>query len=313
MAIHTPSPPNNVPIVMSREFIKPWSTLLNFKTLKSSSFNKIAIQPNNTTLTEFDMKPQPVALIVSTSNPSNTIYHLKLDGSKDWNVWGGYVDNSILAYEDNSSLELSPSTRILFDKLSKLPEFNILKGRGNVLIQGQGAIVKLDLANETDRILINYKNLLAINGESQNEINHSINDTLLNTSDNYKQFNWNKLPIFQWGGLIKFATELYKNIYNGVFYLYSNWKFGYPSHFMEIKGPRSILLQNLDKIGDHSIIDYQLNNIINSDEIINQDIKSNQRNINFWNVRVYRDDDSLDKSTIQTQFTPTDGSFQVKK
>lgn len=315
MAIHADSE-DTKNLTISREQIYPWANIVNFQSIKSSLFNRISLPKNKIApKDEFDIAKRPVQLIVSPNKPTNSLYHLNLTGSYDWNIWGA---RSIVAFEDNTSLELIPSNKVLFDKLSKLSKFNILKGRGNVLLNGVGSIVKIDLTQPYEKIMVNYNNLLAISGESQIDINNSINNRLLNTSDKFKTYNWIQLPIFKWGNIIRYLTTSYKNFYNGIIYYYNNWKFGYPNSFMEIKGPRSILLQTFDTLGDNSIINYKIENMLASD-ILQKSYNNNNNNyptnenennkknlIKYWNVRIYQNDERV-------QFTPTNNQFKIKK
>lgn len=311
MAIHADSE-DTANLTISRENINLWANLLHFQSMKSSSFNKISLSKNKTALKdEFDSAKRSVKLIVSPDKPTNSLYHLNLKGPYDWNVWG---PRSIIAFEDNSSLEIISSSKILFDKLSKLSKFNILKGRGNVLLNGIGSIVKIDLNHSHEKIMVNYRNVLAISGKSQIDINNAINNRLLSTNDKFKTYSWIQLPTFRWSNLIKYMTTSYKNFYNGIIYYYNNWKFGYPNNFMEIKGPRSILLQTFDTLGDNSIINYKMDNMLAStvsqnsstNYIGSQNEVDEKKSIKYWNVRIYQNDERL-------QFTPTNNHFRIEK
>lgn len=312
MAIHTDADDANKLIISRDNLMYSWLKRIKFQQIKSSSFNRISIsdQPNTQTQTDrFDYWKSPIRLIITNNNlnsgpraSGSTMYHLKLDGGFDWNVWGG--QQSIIAYEENTSLDITSSRRILFDKLSKLHKFNILKGRGNVIINGQGSIIKIDLSKPYDKILINYKNLLAISGKSQIDINGSINSKLLNTTRNYKLYRWIPLPQLSMRASLQYLMVWYKNVYNAIIYYYNNWKFGYPNNFMEVSGPRSILLQTFDTVGDHSIINYDLTERVEKNEVTN--INDN-KSVKYWNARIYHNE------TGRIQFTPTDKHFAVNK
>lgn len=315
LAIHTDTTDDNC-LTISKEHVNPIWNILKFKSLKSSNFNRIQLTKDYITsikqLDEFDNCKTPIQLLVSSNKQNNSMYHLTLDGAYDWNVWGS---QSILAFEQNTSLELIPSNRILFDKLSNMPDFNILKGRGNVLINGQGTIIKVDLKNPYDKMIVNYKNLLAISGKSQIDINNSINNRLLNTSDNFKTLNWQILPTFKWGNYLKYFFISYKNVFNGISYYYNNWKYGYPSNFLEINGPRTVLLQSFDTFKNDALVNYRLDNTFISH--VNNTTNNNHNNIHnngnngkgsikYWNVRIYGDNERI-------QFTPTDSHFKIMK
>ena len=315
LAIHTDTTDDNC-LTISKEHVNPIWNILKFKSLKSSNFNRIQLTKDYITsikqLDEFDNCKTPIQLLVSSNKQNNSMYHLTLDGAYDWNVWGS---QSILAFEQNTSLELIPSNRILFDKLSNMPDFNILKGRGNVLINGQGTIIKVDLKNPYDKMIVNYKNLLGISGKSQIDINNSINNRLLNTSDNFKTLNWQILPTFKWGNYLKYFFISYKNVFNGISYYYNNWKYGYPSNFLEINGPRTVLLQSFDTFKNDALVNYRLDNTFISH--VNNTTNNNHNNIHnngnngngsikYWNVRIYGDNERI-------QFTPTDSHFKIMK
>ena len=315
LAIHTDTTDDNC-LTISKEHVNPIWNILKFKSLKSSNFNRIQLTKDYITsikqLDEFDNCKTPIQLLVSSNKQNNSMYHLTLDGAYDWNVWGS---QSILAFEQNTSLEVIPSNRILFDKLSNMPDFNILKGRGNVLINGQGTIIKVDLKNPYDKMIVNYKNLLAISGKSQIDINNSINNRLLNTSDNFKTLNWQILPTFKWGNYLKYFFISYKNVFNGISYYYNNWKYGYPSNFLEINGPRTVLLQSFDTFKNDALVNYRLDNTFISH--VNNTTNNNHNNIHnngnngngsikYWNVRIYGDNERI-------QFTPTDSHFKIMK
>lgn len=319
LAIHTDVTDGDC-LTISKEHINPIWNVLKFKSFRSSNFNKIQLTKEYVTsinqMDDFDNGKTPIQLLVSSHEQNNSIYHLNLDGAFDWNVWGS---QSILAFEQNTSLELIPSNRILFDKLSSMANFNILKGRGNVLINGQGTIIKIELKNLYDKLLVNYKNLLAISGKSQIDINNSINNKLLNTSDNFKIVNWQILPAFKWGNYLKYLFISYKNVVNGISYYYNNWKYGYPNEFLEINGPRTILLQSFDTFKNDAFVNYRLDNIFishvnnsmttgntNNNNNIQKNGDNGKNSIKYWNARIYGDNERI-------QFTPTDSHFKIMK
>lgn len=322
LAIHTNTTDDDC-LTISKEHINLVWNILKFKSFRSSNFNRIKLTKTYITSINqkdgFDNCKTPIQLLVSSNNQNNSIYHLNLDGAYDWNIWGS---QSILAFEQNTSLELIPSNRILFDKLSSMTDFNILKGRGNVLINGRGTIIKIDLKDPYDKMMVNYKSLLAISGKSQIDINNSINNKLLNTSDNFKTFKWQTLPTFKWGNYLKYLFISYKNVFNGISYYYNNWKYGYPNNFLEINGPRTILLQSFDTFKNDALVDYRLdntfishvNNITNNHDTghnnNNNNIQNNGNNgkdsIKYWNARIYGDNERI-------QFTPTDSHFKIIK
>ncbi|KAK5781495.1 hypothetical protein RI543_001043 [Arxiozyma heterogenica] len=317
LAIHTDITDEDC-LTISKEHINPIWNVLKFKSFRSSNFNKIQLTKEYVTsinqMDDFDNCKTPIQLLVSSHEQNNSIYHLNLDGAFDWNVWGS---QSILAFEQNTSLELIPSNRILFDKLSSMANFNVLKGRGNVLINGQGTIIKIELKNSYDKLLVNYKNLLAISGKSQIDINNSINNKLLNTSDNFKTVNWQILPAFKWGNYLKYLFISYKNVVNGISYYYNNWKYGYPNEFLEINGPRTILLQSFDTFKNDVLVNYRLDNIFsshvnnsitttNNNNNIQKNGDNGKNSIKYWNARIYGDNERI-------QFTPTDSHFKIMK
>ena len=102
-----------------------------------------------------------------------------MDGKTDWNIFG---KDAILAFEQNSSLEVSPSKdKLQFNKYQNM-NFQVLKGRGNVLLSGRGSILEVNLEHKYDKILVHYNNILAVNGVSQIDIKNSVSNRLLSYS-----------------------------------------------------------------------------------------------------------------------------------
>ena len=163
---------NNDNISLTTTFVNFWSTLYNHHAIPTASYHRLVV--NN----------YPINALVSSNDTLNrgfqsTLYHLQMDGKTDWNIFG---KDAILAFEQNSSLEVSPSKdKLQFNKYQNM-NFQVLKGRGNVLLSGRGSILEVNLEHKYDKILVHYNNILAVNGVSQIDIKNSVSNRLLSYS-----------------------------------------------------------------------------------------------------------------------------------
>lgn len=167
-------------MTITNETINKWSNLMAYSSLSASSFQKIS-----STLQLNDSTAHINILLSSNFNsssnklPNKSIYPIKLDGTTDWHI---FKNDSILAFERSLNLKFNQSIlnnfknitatikeRHLFNK-----NFQILKGRGSVLLFGQGSIIPIQLKNLSDEVLVDSSNLIAINGTSQLDINNAI-------------------------------------------------------------------------------------------------------------------------------------------
>lgn len=227
-------------ISLTQEFVNLWSNIVNYASLKPSAFHKLVSEDKS------------FNALISTNNSSankqTTLFQLNLDGTADWNVWG---KDSITAYESNTSLNINPSSMFKFAKFNKV-KFNVIKGRGNVLLNAIGSVIKIDLKEDYDNILIDYKNLLAVSGKSQLEIHDSISNDVLHVGKEYLfrpallptiKNKDNKISIRL---SLEYAWISIKNLKNWLYSKYSVAKYGRPVNFVKIKGPRTVLIQSFN-------------------------------------------------------------------
>lgn len=203
--------------------------------------------------------------LISTNNSTNkniqtSLYHLNLSGETDWQIWG---KDSIVAMEQNTSLSISNSDSLQFNKYKK-SQFNVVKGRGNLILTGQGSIMKLDLKNSYDEILIDYKNLLAINGKSQLDIKENISNQLV--SNNKYTTDSTPLPSIRDkqtrqvtpGTVFNYTFALSRKFFKFLQRIYDISKYGTPVNFIQIKGPRTVLIQSYNNAIMDNNTSYQL-------------------------------------------------------
>lgn len=267
-------------ISLTKEFISLWSNLINYASLKPSQYVKLI------------SKHHSFNALISTNNSlhknqQTSLFHLNLNGKNDWQIWG---KDSIVAFEKNTSLEISNSKTLQFNKF-KDTNFTVLKGRGNVLINGIGSILEIGLKNPYDEVLINYRNLLAISGKSQIDIKDSIQNKLLSQNRHtYKKITIPPLKNSQneitFSSSISFISSLFTTLVQWVLKSVDLLRFGSPTNFIKINGPRTILVQSFNNtILDNNSI-YSLEPLLEDEpkkSYIPENIKNdiNKSNLNF--------------------------------
>lgn len=177
---------------------------------------------------------------------------MNLTGTKDWNVFG---KDSIIAFEQNSSLEIkspilpTPRTLASGSLKSRLPpKFQILNGRGNVLVCGGGSVYSMELIDENDKILVNSRNILAINGQSQLDIANSVERQELHVEAANIEDSGKRVPKLITNPTLQSAyghtTRFFKRLGSWFRNQYEKrYIYGIDSYFMKVKGPRTILIQ----------------------------------------------------------------------
>ena len=133
----------------------------------------------------------------------------------------------------------------------RLPsKFQILSGRGNVLVCGGGSVYSIELIDDNDKILVNSRNILAINGQSQLDIANSVERQELHveaaeigdgsSGKRVPKFITNPTLQSAYGHTVRFFRRMgswFRNQYE------KRYIYGIDSYFMKVKGPRTILLQ----------------------------------------------------------------------
>ncbi|SMN21317.1 similar to Saccharomyces cerevisiae YJR080C AIM24 Protein of unknown function [Maudiozyma saulgeensis] len=271
---------NNISDVsLTKQFINLWSNMIQYSSLKPSQFVKLV-----SSMHSFNA-------LISTNNSLNknlqtSLYHLNLSGEEDWQIWG---KDSIVAYEQNTSLDLLPSRSLQFNKFIN-QNFIVLRGRGNLLLNGIGSIIKLDLKNPYDEILINYKNLLAISGKSQVDIRDSVTNQLM--SQNKIKIEYIPIPSFKDEKTnsitIKSVVSLTKALIirssQYIRKLYDVTKYGTPTNFIKIKGPRTLLIQSFNNTILDNNSNYELEPLLPDEPMekyISKEVKDDLANSNL--------------------------------
>ena len=239
-------------VSLTKQFVNLYNNIRYNHSIQSSRFIQLK-------------SPHSFNALISTNNSTNkniqtSLYHLNLSGETDWQIWG---KDSIVAMEQNTSLSITNSDSLQFNKYQK-SQFNVVKGRGNLILNGQGSIMEMVLKNSYDEILIDYKNLLAINGKSQIDIKESISNQLV-SNNKYTSVS-SSLPSIKdtqtsqvtFGSVFKYTVALTKKFVDLLKRGYDISKYGTPVNFIQIKGPRTVLIQSYN----NSILDnnmtYQL-------------------------------------------------------
>ncbi|CAI4044180.1 hypothetical protein N7582_003224 [Saccharomyces uvarum] len=234
---------------LSYKWLNFWSNLIKFRSFRSSLFHKIIGSSSLEILASPNFQKSGRSF-----NSSRSLSVLNLTGTKDWNVFG---KDSIIAFEQNSSLEIKspilPTPRTLASSSLKprLPsKFQILSGRGNVLVCGGGSVYSIELIDDNDKILVNSRNILAINGQSQLDIANSVERQELHveaaeigdgsSGKRVPKFITNPTLQSAYGHTVRFFRRMgswFRNQYE------KRYIYGIDSYFMKVKGPRTILLQ----------------------------------------------------------------------
>lgn len=230
----------SAPVSMGYEWVGSWSSLLRYGTLKPAMYHKLVSSA------QFDALVAPNFLsnrlgprLGLSSSPFRTLCLLDLDGSSDWNVWG---KDSIVAFEDNTSLELKPPA-LGFPKSAVSSQYTTLKGRGNVLLSGSGSVYTIQLKDATDEIILRSEHLLAISGSSPLDINHAVTETSLGQPAKRQHKAAEEQREFDAKMFFQITNEIISAVWDRAKHIYSYLMNG-PTKFLKIKGPRNLLVQS---------------------------------------------------------------------
>lgn len=236
-------------ISLSHEWQSVWFNLTRYFTLKPSIYYKLISTAKFNALIAPNFTSNRLGPILGlSSSPFRTLCLLSLDGTKDWNIWG---KDSIVAYEANTSLDIKPSKFSIFK--SQRPVFSskyqILQGRGNVLLSGSGSVYTIELKDASDEITIKSEHLLGLNGSSQLNIKDSVEVQTLAPLQKKDEKLLSKRPPageirdFDVRMFFEISRDIFANTWNWLKRVYSTQLNG-PSKFLRIKGPRTLLLQS---------------------------------------------------------------------
>ncbi|QLL31549.1 hypothetical protein HG536_0B04130 [Torulaspora globosa] len=227
-------------ISMAYEWIGFWSSLLRYGTLKPAMYHRLVSSA------QFDALVAPNFLsnrlgprLGLSSSPFRTLCLLNLDGLSDWNVWG---KDSIVAFEDNTSLELRPPA-FGFSKSPFSSQYTTLKGRGNVLLSGSGSVYTIQLKDASDEIILRSEHLLAISGSSLLDIDEAVTETALGQPAKQGGKAAEEQREFDIKMFFQISSEIVSAVWNRTKQIYSYVMNG-PTKFLKIKGPRNLLVQS---------------------------------------------------------------------
>lgn len=230
----------SAPISMGYEWIGSWSSLLRYGTLKPTVYHKLL------SAAQFDALVAPNFLsnrlgprLGLSSSPFRTLCLLTLDGTSDWNVWG---KDSIVAFEDNSSLELRPP-KFSFSKSLFSSKYTTLKGRGNVLLSGSGSVYTIQLKDASDEIILRSEHLLAISGSTTLGIDQSVTEVALGEPAKQETKPTEEVEEFDMKMFFQISKSIVAALWNRTKQFYSYVVNG-PTKFLKIKGPRTLLVQS---------------------------------------------------------------------
>lgn len=235
---------------MNYEWIHFWSNLLRYRSIKPSIYHKLVSTSRFNALVAPNFLSNRIGPWLGlSSSPFRTFCLLNLDGSADWNVWG---QDSVVAYENNSSLSVQPPNPFFIKRGRQAfsSKYQTIQGRGNVLLSGSGSVYTIDLKNPQDEIIIRSEHLLAISGANRREITNAITEQKLSPpSEMTKKVPSEAGRFFEsikehdgrlfWDSTkalgIKFwnwTRSIYTRLING------------PTKYLKVRGPRSLLIQS---------------------------------------------------------------------
>lgn len=236
-------------IAMSYEWVGSWLNLLRYGTLKPSIYHRLI------STTKFDALVAPNFVsnrlgpwLGLSSSPFRTLCLLNLDGTVDWNIWG---KDSIVAYEGNTSLELKQPNFTISRRNKPVysSNYQILQGRGNVLLSGSGSVYTIELKDAKDEIIIRSEHLLAVSGSTQLNIKESISKQTLTPPKNgetlkkKKETKPEEIRDFDSRMFFEISRDIIISAWNWAKHTYATAING-PTKFLKIKGPRTLLVQS---------------------------------------------------------------------
>lgn len=271
-------------LVIGHKWVNFWTNLARFRSWNSSLYhvlttsgkeNRALVAPNISRGSPWLSALKLVVSILSKNSkgititdPQRSIYPLELDGTQDWNVWGR---DSLIAFEQNDSLDIKPaslSSSLKRDALfSHSHKYQVVTGRGSVLLGGYGDIYSIELKNSTDDIVINAQNILAVSGKGQTETMNAIENNPFiishTAASNIPEFTSNvqELAAFEdpkqqqtqtiVQKTVKEAARASKAVWHWISYVYKKTVIFSNNNghnitspaFVKIKGPRTIIIQ----------------------------------------------------------------------
>lgn len=235
---------------MNYELVHFWSNLLRYKSVKPSLYHKLVSTSKFNALVAPNFLSNRIGPWLGlSSSPFRTLCLLNLNGSADWNVWG---KDSVVAYENNSSLSVHPPNPFFIRRRRKAfsSKYQTVQGRGNVLLSGSGSVYTVDLKDSKDEIIIRSEHLLAVSGANRREITNAITDQKLSPPPEFTK----KVPS-EAGRFFESIKErdgrLFWNSTKALGIKFCNWTrsiyariINGPAKYLKISGPRTLLIQS---------------------------------------------------------------------
>lgn len=240
-------------ISLTKEFVDLWANIATYASLKPAQYVRLLSRNHS------------FNALISTNNAlqrglQTSLYHLNMGGQEDWQVWGR---DAIVAFEANTSLSIDSARTLQFKKVQNA-EFAVLRGRGNVLLNGVGSIVKVELKHSYDEILLNYRNLLAVSGRSQVDITDAMENRLM--SQNKHTYKHVAIPPLRSTNDSQITLRSVLATTTAVAKVAAQWilravdvaRYGTPTNFVKISGPRTVLIQSFNNAVLDSNASYEL-------------------------------------------------------
>lgn len=259
--------------VLSHRWVNFWTNLVRFRSVNVSLYHTVTVTgrdhaalvaPNvangSVIVTFLKLLANLLAKDrkgITVANPTRTVYPLDLDGTQDWNVWGR---DSIIAYEGNESLVVKPAP-LSKSVFGHRKNYQVLTGRGNVILSGCGNVYAIDLKTPEDDIVINSQNILAVSGTSQLDIANSIgqNPFLISYKDAKPLANFTpnleesaEKPVSSAVVQVKDqVVDVSKRVWSWISFIYkktvihsnNNGQNIASPAFVRIQGPRTVIMQ----------------------------------------------------------------------
>lgn len=235
---------------MNYEWVHFWSNLLRYRSIKPSIYHKLVSTSKFNALVAPNFLSNRIGPWLGlSSSPFRTFCLLNLNGSADWNVWG---QDSVVAYENNSSLSVQPPNPFFIRRRRQAfsSKYQTVQGRGNVLLSGSGSVYTVDLKNPKDEIIIRSEHLLAVSGANRREIANAVTEQKLSPPPEMTR----KVPseagrFFE--SIREYDGRLFRDSTKALGIKFWNWTrriyarlINGPTKYLKICGPRTLLIQS---------------------------------------------------------------------
>lgn len=234
---------------MSHQWLQPWKKLAKYGSFSPALYHKLISATNFDALVSSNFKSSVIPSWLGISKtPFRTLCLLNLDGRNDWFVFG---KDAVMAFEGNTSLRIQDAP--LFLRRKNKPAFSskyqVISGRGNVLLSGSGSVYTIQLNDSHEEIIIKAEHLLGLDGNNQLDIiqavtEHSLTPPLEKKSvKDEKKDEENVSGEFDFKEFVAITTNLIVKSWNFLKHRYTAFING-PTKYLKIKGPRTLLVQS---------------------------------------------------------------------